>query len=194
MNSGQKNPVRLISSRELHRGRLVSLRLDTVVLPMGTETEYEHVEIKQGASTLALADNGDVWLVREWKYALGYQTVEVISGGMETDESPEDTAHREMREEAGLIASELIPMGRVDPFTTMLRCANYLFLARGITEVPHEREEGEVMETLRVPLHEAVRMVMDGEITHGSSCVLILKTARWLGTAGNSAVSQISQA
>jgi ADP-ribose pyrophosphatase len=102
---------------------------------------------------------------------------------METGEEPEDTARRELREEAGLIAEKLIPMGRVDPFTTMLRCPNYLFLARGITEVPHEREEGEIMETFRVPLTDAVRMVMDGEITHGSSCVVILKAARWLETA-----------
>lgn len=175
-----ENPVKLLSSREIHRGRLVGLRLDNVVLPQGTEDIYEYVEIKHGSSTLALAENGDVWLVREWKYALGYPTIEVISGGMETGETPEQTAHRELREEAGLVARELISMGRVDPFTTMLRCANHLFLARGIEQVPHDREEGEIMETMRVPLAEAVRMVMDGEITHGSSCVLILKVARWL--------------
>lgn len=156
------------------------LREDTVILPQGTESVYEYVEIKHGSSTLAFADNGDVWLVREWKYALGRPTIEVISGGIEEGETPEDAAHRELREEAGLIAAELIPMGWVDPFTTMLRCANYLFIARGITEVPHEREEGEVMDTMRVPLREAVRMVMDNEITHGSSSVLILKAARCL--------------
>ena len=178
-----EDPIRLLSSRQIYQGRLVTLREDTVILPKGTETTYEHVEIKHGASTLAMADNHDVWLVREWKYALGRPTIEVISGGMEPDESPEDTAHRELREEAGLVAETLIPMGRVDPFTTMLRCANHLFLARGISQVPHEREEGEIMESMRVPLAEAIRMVMDGEITHGSSCVLILKAARWLETA-----------
>lgn len=177
------SPVRLISSRQIHDGRLVKLRLDSVVLPRGSEESYEYVEIKNGSSTLAISDNNDVWLVREWKYALGHHTIEVVSGGIEPGEEPEDTARRELREEAGLIADQLIPMGRVDPFTTMLRCANHLFIARGISEVPHEREEGEVMETLRVPLSEAVRMVMDGEITHGSSCVLILKAARFLQTA-----------
>jgi ADP-ribose pyrophosphatase len=177
---GMDDPIRLLSSRMIHKGRLVTLREDTVVLPLGTQDIYEHVEIKHGASTLAIADNGDVWLVREWKYAQGRPTIEVISGGIEPGENPEDTAHRELREEAGLIAKELIPMGIVDPFTTMLRCPNHLFIARGLTEVPHEREEGEIMETLRVHLSEAVRMVMASEITHGSSCVLILKAARWI--------------
>jgi ADP-ribose pyrophosphatase len=174
------DPIRLLSSRLIHKGRLVTLSEDTVILPRGTQDIYEKVGIKHGASTLAIADNGDVWLIREWKYALGRPTIEVISGGMEPGETPEEAAHRELREEAGLVAQELIPMGTVDPFTTMLRCVNYLFIARGLTEVPHDREEGEVMETLRVPLSEAVRMVMDSEITHGSSCVVILKAARWV--------------
>jgi ADP-ribose pyrophosphatase len=172
--------VRLISSREVHRGNLVRLREDKVVLPQGTEALYEYVEIKHGSSTLALEDNGDVWLVKEWKYAIGRPSVEVVSGGLEPGESPADGARRELREEAGLEAKELIPLGHVDPFTTMLRCPNYLFLARGLTPVPHEREEAEVMELLRVPLAEACRMVTGGEITHGTSCVLILKAREWL--------------
>ncbi len=172
-----ENPIRLISSRQVHEGRLVRLREDRVLLPLGTEALYEYVEIKQGSSTLAMEDNGDVWLVREWKYALGRPTIEVVSGGLEPGEDPVDGARRELREEAGLTAAEMIPLGHVDPFTTMLRCPNYLFLARGLTPVPHEREEAEIMELLRVPLETAVRMVMDGEITHGSSSVLILKAA-----------------
>jgi ADP-ribose pyrophosphatase len=170
-----EHPVRRIASRWIHEGRLVRLREDTVILPQGTQDVYEYVEIKNGSSTLALEDNGDVWLIREWKYALGHSTLEVVSGGMEPGESPEEAARRELREEAGIEARELIPMGHVDPFTTMLRCPNYLFLARGLTHVPHEREEGEIIETIRMPLTEAVRLVLAGEITHGSSCTAILK-------------------
>ena len=175
-----ENPVRLLSSRQVHEGRLVRLREDRVLLPQGSEALYEFVEIKHGASTLAIEENNDVWLVREWKYALGRPTIEVVSGGLEPGETPEDGARRELREEAGLVASHLIPLGHVDPFTTMLRCPNYLFIARGLTPVPHEREEAEVMELLKVPLPEAVRMVMAGEITHGTSSVLILKAEAWL--------------
>ena len=174
-----ENPIRLLSSRQVHEGRIVRLREDRVLLPQGSEAIYEYVEIKNGASTLAIEENGDVWLVREWKYALGRPTIEVVSGGLEPGESPADGARRELREEAGLLAEELIPMGHVDPFTTMLRCPNHMFIARGLTHVPHEREEAEIMELLRVPLDEAFRMVMEGEITHGTSSVLILKAREW---------------
>jgi ADP-ribose pyrophosphatase len=170
-----KNPVRRISSRQIHDGNLVSLRVDSVILPKGTQAVYERVEIKNGASTLAMEEDGDVWLVREWKYAIDRPSLEVVSGGIEPGEEPIEAARRELREEAGLTAREWIPMGHVDPFTTMLSCPNYLFIARGLTPVEREPDEAEVMEVMRVPLSEAVRLVMTGEITHGTSCVLIMK-------------------
>lgn len=175
------NHVRRISSRQIHKGNLVSLRLDSVILPRGTEAVYEHVEIKNGSSTLAMEDNGDVWLVREFKYAIDRPSLEVVSGGIEPGEAPLAAAQRELREEAGLAAEKWTPMGFVDPFTTMLRCPNHLFLAQGLTQVPHDPEEAEVIERVRMPLAEAVRKVMEGEINHGSSAVAILKAARLLG-------------
>ncbi len=172
-----RNHIQVLSSREVHQGNLVRLREDRVVLPKGTEALYEYVEIKHGSSTLALEDNGDVWLVREWKYAIDRPSLEVVSGGIEPGEDPFDAARRELQEEIGIAAKELIPMGHVDPFTTMLRCPNYLFIAKGLTKVERDPEEAEVMEIVRMPLREAARLVMTGEITHGSSAVLILKAA-----------------
>lgn len=175
-----RNLVQRISSRWVHQGNIVRLREDRVILPKGSEATYEYVEIKQGSSVLAMEDDGDVWLIREWKYAVDRASLEVCSGGIEPDESPEAAAHRELREELGLTAAELIPLGYVDPFTTMLRCPNYLFLARGLGRADREPEEAEVMELQRVPFSEAFRMAVNGEITHGSSCVAIFRAAEWL--------------
>ena len=176
-----RNLVRRLSSRLIHQGNLVQLRLDEVVLPHGTEATYEYVEIKHGSSVLAMEDNGDVWLVLEWKYAIDHPSLEVVSGGIETGESPIDTAHRELREELGKTARELIPLGHVDPFTTMLRCPNHLFLARGLADVDRMPEEAETnMEVRRLPFAEAYRHAVKGEITHGSSCVAIFRAAEWL--------------
>jgi 8-oxo-dGTP pyrophosphatase MutT (NUDIX family) len=184
-----ENPIRRTAERWVYEGNLVRLREDTVIQPKGTVCTYEYVEIKPGASVLALHDNGDVVLVREWKYALERPSLEVVSGGREAEEDPLVTAQRELREEAGFTAAEWIFMGRLDPFTTMLRCAIDLYVARDLEPVPHEREEGEVMEVCRVPFEEAVEMVMQGQITHAISCSLILKTAEWLRRNGSSGAS-----
>jgi ADP-ribose pyrophosphatase len=172
-----RNHIERLSSREVYRGRLVHLREDSVILPQGTRATFEYVEIKNGASTLAVEENGDVWLVREWKYAIDRPSLEVVSGGIEPGEEPLAAAQRELREEAGLTAAEWTSAGFVDPFTTMVRCPNHLFLARGLTVVAREPEEGEVMEIVRMPLEQAVDLVINGGITHGASSVLILKAA-----------------
>jgi ADP-ribose pyrophosphatase len=121
-----------------------------------------------------------VWLVREWKYAVGRVSLEVVSGGIEPDEDPVAAAHRELREEIGVTARELVPLGFVDPFTTMLKCPNYMFVARGLEHVGHEHEEGEIMELLRVPFDQAYQFALTGQITHATSCVTIFKAAEWL--------------
>ena len=176
-----RNLVELVASRWVHQGNIVRLREDRVRLPRGSEAVYEFVEIKHGSSVLAMEDNGDVWLVREWKYAIDRPSLEVVSGGIEPGESPEDAARRELREEIGKAARELIPLGHVDPFTTMLRCPNYLFLARDLGHAEREPEEAEAnMEVRRVPFEEAYDLAISGGITHGSSCVAIFRAADWL--------------
>jgi ADP-ribose pyrophosphatase len=180
-----RNPVTLLSSRLVHEGRLVRLREDRVALPRGTEMLYEHVEIKHGASVLALEENGDVWLVREWKYAIDRPSLEVVSGGIEPGETPEQTAHRELREELGKTARELVALGFVDPFTTMLRCPNHVFLGLGLGDVEREPEEAEAgMQLLRMPFREAHALALDGGISHGTSCVAIFRAAEWLRSRG----------
>lgn len=178
------SPVRLLESRWVHQGRISKLRIDQVVLPRGTHDTYEYLEIKPGASVLAMEENNDVWLVREWKYAVGRVSLEVVSGGIEPDERPLEAAVREIREEIGVTARDWTDLGFVDPFTTMLKCPNYMFLARGLEHVGHEHEEGEIIDVVRVPFETAYDQVLSGLITHATSCVTIFRVAALLGLCG----------
>jgi len=86
-----------------------------------------------------------------------------------------------------LVARRWVELGPVDPFTTQLISPNYQFLAFELEEVRKDPDEAEVIERVKVKLEEAVRMVMDNEITHALSCTLILKAQRWLQKQGTPA-------
>lgn len=177
-----QNPYRLIESREAYRARNFRIREDAVQRPNGVVAPFAVIEMKHGSTTLPLDSDGSVYLVREYKYGVGRATLEAASGGIEPNETPLEAAKRELREEVGLIASEWVDFGHVDPFTTQLVSPNHIFLARGLEHVDSDPDEGEVIEVARMPLDEAVAMAMRGEITHAATCVILLKVRLWIGS------------
>ena len=98
----------------------------------GAEAVFGVVTMKPGVTVLPLDDNGDVHLVREFKYALGDYSLEAVSGALECGEGPEQAGMRELAEECGLAAAEWVDMGRINPFTTIIHSPNHMFLARGL--------------------------------------------------------------
>lgn len=177
----RRGPYQVLSSREVYRNPWIEVREDRVIHPGGREGIFGVIEAKPGSSVLPISGDGLVWLVREFKYAAGKDSLEVISGGIEPGESPLETARRELREETGIEAGEWIEMGFIDPFTTHVRSPNHLFVARDLRHGPHEREAGELLEIVTLPLVEAVDMVLGGKITHAASCVLLLRAASLAG-------------
>ncbi len=165
---------------EVYRTPWVEVVEDKVIRPDGTPGLFTTVRLRPGVSVLALDEEGFVHLTSEYRYAVERESVEVVSGGVEDGETPLDAAQRELREELGLEAREWIDLGPVDPFTSIVLSPARLYLARGLTHVAHAREGTEIISALRVPLSEAVEMVVRGEVTHGPSCVLILKAHRHL--------------
>src|SRR3954464_2124817 len=175
-----KNPYQLLDTREIYRNELFRFREDLVEGPNGKRFSFSVAEVKPGSSILPLTDDGYLYLIREYKYAIGRTSTEVAAGAMEEGETPLAGAQRELREELGLTAREWIEFGRIDPFTTQLLSPNYMFLALGIEKTSRDPDEAEVLEMVKVKLDEAVQMVMRGEITHAPSCTLILKAQNWL--------------
>lgn len=158
----------------------IEVREDQVTRPDGTPGTYGVVAIRPGTSVLPFDDKGYVFLTREFRYAIGRKSVEVVSGGIDAEETPEEAGRRELREELGIEAGEWTCLGVVDPFTAVVCSPATLYLARHLTRVLSAREGTEMIEELKVRLDDAVAMVMDSRITHGPSCVLILKAYAYL--------------
>ncbi len=171
--------------RQIYKGRIVDLRLERVTLPNGAAVELELMH-HAGASAVAAVDEaGRVTLIRQYRHAAGGYLWELPAGvRQDADEPPAACAARELQEEAGLQAREIVPLGTI--FTTPGFCDEriHLFLARGLRESPHAREVDEVIaEVARVPLAEALAMIRQGEVVDGKTIAGLYLAAAMLGVA-----------
>jgi ADP-ribose pyrophosphatase len=176
------SPFKLLATREVYANRWLSVREDRVVRPGGSEGIFGVITMKAGSSVLPVTPNGEVHLTREFKYGIDAYSIEAVSGAIEEGESPQEAAARELQEELGMTAADWVDLGVVDPFTTVVKSPNYLFVARNALQT-HETalDEGEVLTRFTITLNEAIALVEKSSITHSATCVLILKAARLLG-------------
>jgi len=177
-------PYDITARRLVYENPWIRVREDRVVhRQAGSAGLFGIVTLVAGATVLALDDQGTVTLVREFKYALGAWSLELVSGGLDAGEAPLEAAKRELREEVGLTADRWTDLGVLRPFSTTIASANHMFLARGLTAVAASPDAWEGLELVRLPLAEAVEHAMDGRIVHAASCVALLKTERLLTPA-----------
>ena len=171
-----RGPWRIRSSEQIYHDDFVDLTLDQVIRPDGNDGQHVIVRIKPGVCVLALDDQNNVILTSEFHYAVGRDSIECVSGGIEPGETAEQTAHRELREELGIIAGRWTRLSTIDPFTTIMESPTCLFVAEQLTPVATNPEGTETIRPVTLPLETAAEWVTSGRITHAPSCVLILMT------------------
>ena len=154
-----------ITSRTAYRGGMLTVNEDEVRLPDGSTALREYVMHPGAAIILPLFDDGSVLLERQFRYAVGQHFYELPAGKLEPDEPALETAKRELLEETGYVAAEWRELGRLHP------CIGYsderidFFLARKLEFRGAKLDEGEFLETLRIPLAEGVDWIRSGRIT-----------------------------
>lgn len=171
----QHGPWQIVSRREVYRDPWIQVTRDEVIRPDGAPGSHCIVRLKAGVTVLAVDEAGNAYLTEEFHYAVGRETLEAVSGGIDEGETPEVAARRELQEELGITASEWIDLGACDPITSVVTSPAQLFLARGLTFGPRTPEGTELISCRKFPLVEAIQMVLDGRISHAPSGLAILK-------------------
>ncbi len=177
----KKGPWTVTGSKIVYKNPWITVREDQVIRPDNNEGIFGVVKMKQGVSVLPLDNDRYVYLTKEYHYAVERESIEAISGGIDEKETTLEAAKRELQEEAGIIASEWVNLGVIDPFTTVVVSPNYMFLAKGLEFSEANQEGTENIKIIKVPLEEAIKWVIESKITHGATTTLILKTKNYLG-------------
>ncbi len=165
----------LIAQREVFRGKITYLTVDTVDLPNGHRADLEILHHPGGAAIVAIDDQNRVCLLHQFRHAAGGYVWELPAGKLEPDEPPELTAQRELIEEAGVAASTWRSLGISLSSPGVFTERIHLYLATNLTQAPDAREAAEVFEVHWVDLKTAVRRVLNGEIDDSKTGMGLLR-------------------
>ncbi len=170
------------NSTPLFQGCVLNLRKDTVTLPNGETAFREVIEHNGGACVAALDDNGNLLMVRQYRYAAGETMWEIPAGKLEKGEDPLVCAARELEEEAGYTAKELIPLGYFFPTPAYCQEKIYMYYAKELTPTKQNLDEDEFLEVDAIPFEKAIKMVNNGKIIDGKTQLAILKVKELLAS------------
>lgn len=168
-----------LSSRIVFDNPWITVFEDRVINPGGGQNDYGHVHFKNRAvAILPLDDDGNTWLVGQDRFTLGIWTWELPMGGAPLDEDPLAAAKRELKEETGLSASKWTEILRVHTSNSITDESGIVFVAQGLTEGETAFEETENIEVRKLPLADAIDMVVRGKITDAISVASLLGLER----------------
>lgn len=163
---------------DLYRGKRLLVEKTSFLLPNGHTKEA--VVVRPGGAVVILPVDGDYcYLIRQWRFVIEQYILEAPAGTMEPGEEPAQTAARELIEETGMSAGNLIPRGYI--YTTPGFTDEKIFLYEARDLSPSDQytpDEDEIIELVRIPITDVRRMVRDGEIVDAKTISAI---ARCLG-------------
>ena len=171
----------MLSTRSIYKNPWIKVREDKIIRQNGREGIFGVVDYGSGVSIVALDANKQIYLVKEYYYAIERYGLQVPSGGIDKKETPLKAAKKELLEETGLKANRWVELGFVNPLTMILKSPAYLFLAFDL--VREQKGEADIV-VVTMPFQSAYQMVLDSKITHAPSCVAILKAKIYLDSSG----------
>jgi ADP-ribose pyrophosphatase len=172
----ESNPWQTLDSQQIYDNNWISVTEHQVINPSGGKGIYGEVHFKNIAiGILPLDEKLNTWLVGQYRYPIKAYSWEIPEGGGPLAIDPMISAKRELQEETGLVAEELIELQRMHLSNSVSDELVIIYIARKLTVGPSSPEETEDLQLKKLPFDKVYQMVVDGEITDSMSVAAILK-------------------
>jgi ADP-ribose pyrophosphatase len=162
---------RQIDTELVYEGGFIQVHKDNVRLPDGSTSSREYLKHPGAVAIIALLDNGNLIMERQFRYAPQQEFIELPAGKIDQGETPLLTAQRELLEETGYVANEWIHL------TTAWPCIGYAdermeyYLARGLSYRGRQLDDGEFLEVFELSPQQAIEWIRLGKITDSKTIV-----------------------
>ncbi len=171
-----ENPWTVIDKKEVYASPWISVEHHNVLNPAGNPGTYSVVRFdKLAIGVVPLDEANNTWIVGQYRYPLDLFTWEIPEGGGDRNQSPVESAKRELLEECGIIAQEYTLMQQLQLSNSATDEVAYLFVARKLSFTQSQPEENEQLTIRKVPFDTLYQMVLEGEITDSLSVAAVLR-------------------
>ena len=156
--------IATIQSETKFIGRAFSVRQDDIRLPNGETTRLDIVEHSGAVTVLPIDMEGMIWFVRQYRHAAGTEILEIPAGGLETGETPEMCAHREIQEEIGMGSKKLKKIGGLYLAPGYSTEFIHVYLATDLYPSSLPRDHDEFLNVEKISIPDAIRLAFNGQI------------------------------
>jgi ADP-ribose diphosphatase len=163
------------NSTIVYRGMVVDLEQFDVEIGSKGWHRFQVVRHPGGVGVLPLHPDGTVSLIRQFRPAIAAAMLEIPAGRLDPAEEPADCGRRELLEETGLRAAQLLPLGLFHSSPGVFDERIHLYAATGLTQGAAQPEADEEIATIRLPLTDALQMARDGRITDGKTIAALFR-------------------
>ena len=164
-----------VKEQTIYDGKILKLNRDEVLLENGEMAIREVIHHSGGAGVLAIDDDENLYLVKQFRYPYHEEMLEIPAGKLALGEDQLECAKRELEEETGMLADKWESLGEYRPTPGYTDEKLYIFLATKLKNGSQRLDEDEFLDVIKCDLFHAVKLIERGEITDAKTVIAIYK-------------------
>ncbi len=165
---------------EIYNGKIIRVTKEQIELENGKQSIREVVYHSGGVCVLPVDNDGNIYLVKQFRYPFKTVLFEIPAGKREAGEEPLACGIRELKEEIGAEAESVVSLGKLYPTVAYDTEVIYMYLATGLSFGETHLDEGEFIDVVKMPFDKAYQMVIDDEIPDAKTQIAILKAKNFI--------------